>query len=248
MNRIEESLFGNIKKSLEPESSSSSPKDSVASMPVPPSVPKTEESPSTQGLDNVFDIRNLIIFILLIFFILAFLGINVFNILGGSIQTLVDLGGGYFQNVLKAFGYSTGTALNKTSEIAADIAKTGVDIADGAVQNIGDLLISTDDQHNIPAPIPPPQPSTPSIPPTSLEDSIQKSQSSNADMNEPSPDSSENPIQKPITSEKMNWCLIGEYNNKRGCVSITESEKCLSGQVFPSQQMCLNPTMTANPA
>jgi len=241
MNRIEESLFGNIKKSLEPESSSSSQKDSI-SMPVPPSVPK-EETSSTQDLNNIFDIRNLIIFILLVFFILAFFGINIFDILGASIQTLVDLSGGYFQNVLKAFGYSTGTALNKTSEVAADIAKTGVDIADGAVQNIGDLLISTDDQHNIPAPIPPPQPSMPSV---SLEDSIQKSQSSNADMNEPSPDSSENPIQKPITSEKTNWCLIGEYNNKRGCVSISDSEKCLSGQIFPSQQMCLNPTMTAN--
>jgi hypothetical protein len=61
--------------------------------------------------------------------------------------------------------------------------------------------------------------------------------------NQPSPDSTTNPIQNPISSGKANWCLVGEYQGKRGCISITDSDKCLSGQVFPNQQMCLNPTM-----
>jgi hypothetical protein len=61
--------------------------------------------------------------------------------------------------------------------------------------------------------------------------------------NQPSPDSTANPIQNPITSNKTSWCLVGEYQGKRGCVSITDADKCLSGQVFPNQQMCLNPTM-----
>jgi len=44
----------------------------------------------------------------------------------------------------------------------------------------------------------------------------------------------------------MNWCLVGEFNKKRGCVPVADETKCLSGQVFPNQAMCLNPTLTAN--
>jgi len=53
-------------------------------------------------------------------------------------------------------------------------------------------------------------------------------------LNEPSPDTSEDNIQKSLTSAKTKWCLVGEYKNKRGCVDISESDKCLSGQVFPN--------------
>jgi hypothetical protein len=65
---------------------------------------------------------------------------------------------------------------------------------------------------------------------------------------QPSPDSTTNPIQNPISSTKASWCLVGEYQGKRGCVSITDADKCLSGQVFPNQQMCLNPTMGNPPS
>ena len=57
-------------------------------------------------------------------------------------------------------------------------------------------------------------------------------------------DNSENPIQKPISSGKSGWCLVGEYANKRGCIEVSETDKCMSGQVFPNQKMCLNPNIT----
>ena len=62
-------------------------------------------------------------------------------------------------------------------------------------------------------------------------------------LNQPEPDDSTT-IQKPITSDKAKWCLVGEYKNKRGCIEIGEHEKCMSGQVFPEQQMCLNPNVS----
>jgi hypothetical protein len=63
---------------------------------------------------------------------------------------------------------------------------------------------------------------------------------------EPKPDKSENPIQNPVTSSKKNWCLVGEYQGRRGCIEIKDQDKCISGQVFPEQKMCLNPTLTPN--
>ena len=45
----------------------------------------------------------------------------------------------------------------------------------------------------------------------------------------------------PISSNKNGWCLIGEYENKRGCIEVDDSEKCMSGQVYPTRQACVNP-------
>jgi hypothetical protein len=54
------------------------------------------------------------------------------------------------------------------------------------------------------------------------------------------------PIQNPISSGKSGWCLVGEYQSKRGCVEIGANDKCMSNQVFSSKELCLNPTFTPN--
>jgi hypothetical protein len=68
----------------------------------------------------------------------------------------------------------------------------------------------------------------------------------NSHLSDPQPTPAESPVQKPITAGKSQWCLVGEYKEKRGCIEIDEHDKCISGQVYPSQKMCLNPTMTPN--
>jgi hypothetical protein len=152
------------------------------------------------------------------------------NILGNIAKSTSDIVISVSERILDALGYSAGTALNASSNVAADVLKTGVDLTDGAVQNIGNLLIGEDNAK------------------PSLEKSVQEKKpeppKESEPPKEPSPDTSENPIQKPISSDKSNWCLIGEYQNKRGCIEIADSDKCMSGQVFPSQKMCLNPTWT----
>lgn len=180
------------------------------------------ENNNSGSLDQVFvfDFKTILIFFLLAFLILTFLGINLFTILGNSVQDLSNVFGPFFKNFLKSLGYSTGTVINESSDAVSDIAKTGIDIVDGSAKDIGNLLISSA---------------------ASVETGKEKEKPK---YTEPTPDDSTNSIQKPISSEKSNWCLVGEFQNKRGCVAITESDKCLSGQIFPNQAMCLNPTLT----
>jgi len=61
----------------------------------------------------------------------------------------------------------------------------------------------------------------------------------------PVPSTSTNTIQNPISATKAGWCLVGEYNGTRGCIEVNDSSKCLSGQVFPTQQLCINPANSA---
>lgn len=47
-------------------------------------------------------------------------------------------------------------------------------------------------------------------------------------------------IQSAISSNKASWCLVGEYEGRRGCVTVKDQSKCMSGQLYGSQQDCLN--------
>ena len=213
-----------------------------------PAVPDSmlSSSDSTNNMSINIDSQSILILLLFFFLILSVLGINLLNILGNFLQSLSEIFGPIINQFLNALGYSAGTALDKVSDVTADTAKIGIDIADGALNNIGGLLKGSvpspeskpesDSDQNPPPP--PPPPSEPSKEPPS--------EPSKEPPSEPSPDTSENTIQKPITSDKWNWCLVGEYQNKRGCIEITDTDKCMSGQVFPSQKMCLNPTWTPN--
>jgi len=42
---------------------------------------------------------------------------------------------------------------------------------------------------------------------------------------------------------KSKWCFIGEEKSVRNCVLLNDSQKCMSGDIFPSKDICINPNM-----
>ena len=42
---------------------------------------------------------------------------------------------------------------------------------------------------------------------------------------------------------KTKWCLIGEEKGVRNCVRLNDSQKCMSGDIFPSSEICVNPNL-----
>lgn len=172
--------------------------------------------------------KNFIIIVLLVILVLSLLGINVFTIFGNLLQQLINIFNPVVSKGLSDLGYASGTVIDKSSDVVADTSKVGIDILHDTVQSVGDLLVKASgkevgSEKNIDIAI--------NQPPTIVPKN-------------PSPDATTSPIQSSVASSKNKWCLVGEYNGARGCVSITDEDKCLSGQVFPTQQMCLNPTMT----
>ena len=169
--------------------------------------------------------QTIIIGILIFLLVLSFLGINLLTTTGNLLESISDIFGPIFNQILGLLGYTTGTVINKSTDIVTDTAKIGIDLTGGAVHDVGDLLINSTKYQKLDNKIN----DAPKITP------------------EPQPDKTENPIQNPVTSSKKNWCLVGEYQGRRGCIEIEDQDKCISGQVFPEQKMCLNPTMTQNP-
>ena len=182
-------------------------------------------SDSTGGINN-----KTIIIVLLVLLSLSFLGINILTILGDLLKTIVSILGPLVSQILSIFGYTTGSILNKTADVVGDVAKTSVDIAEGSVQSVGTILKDASRAH------------VDSRATNSLDNVLNVSSSAPAPaQGQPTPTPGENPIQKPIASGKSGWCLVGEYEGKRGCISVNDYDKCLSGQVYPTQDQCLLP-------
>ena len=157
-----------------------------------------------------FDWKMFFIFLLLIIVILTYFGINVLHIFGDAIETGLSNLSPSFKSFFGLVGDSTGSAINNAADITAGAAKAGIDVAEGTVQSVGNIIIGDEAVGHGP----------------------RKSY-------DPQPDAPEDPIQKSLASSKTKWCLVGEYQDKRGCIDISESDKCLSGQVFPNEEMCL---------
>jgi hypothetical protein len=45
------------------------------------------------------------------------------------------------------------------------------------------------------------------------------------------------------SSNKKGWCLIGSYEGIRSCSRVGEADTCMSGDIFPSQDICVNPNI-----
>jgi hypothetical protein len=204
---------------------------------------------STTNESHIFN-KNSLIIILIFLLIFSFLGINFLNIIGNFVQNVINLFRPLITGILSLFGYTTGVIIGKSADLATDVAKTGIDITHGTLQSVGDLLINSSQGNINPLAIQQIQSSTgmPNLQ-QSQQLQVQPQQPKlvplpiELALKQPQPDTTTNPIQKPISSGKSNWCLVGEYQGRRGCIQVSEQNKCLSGQIFPNQQMCMNPAI-----
>ena len=60
--------------------------------------------------------------------------------------------------------------------------------------------------------------------------------------NQVEPDNTRSSIQ---TTGKAGWCFIGKDQGFRTCSEIGVNDGCMSGDVFPSQEICMNPSLRA---
>jgi len=212
------------------------PMESETQTPIPANKPAEQD---------MFSGNNMVIIVLLTLLILSFIGINVLAISGNLLNELAKIFGPTFTHLAAMFGYSTGELINNTADVAADATKLGVDIAEGTAQDIGNLIKAAsqggmDEKQRNELDRLLKSPNCPS--------SVKKALEKPAKSGDAKPAKSDDAIQKPISSQKSKagWCFVGDYEGTRGCVELDEHDKCMSGQIFPSQKMCLNPTYTAN--
>ena len=165
----------------------------------------------------------------IIFFVFALLGFNIFTILSKSTDEATSI----FRPFIKWFASIvlalTGQVIDVTAEGAKKVVNTGAAVVDKGAE-VTDKTLT-----NIQSVVSPDTSST--ITPTFIPNPQKR------DMNNSSYEADDSTSSIQQGNNKAGWCYIGEDRNVRACAKVGYTDTCLSGDIFPSQEICMNPTL-----
>ena len=193
---------------------------------------------------------------IIIILVLAFLGFNIFVYLAKGTQDITNFFAPIISKILAAFAMVTGQVINTTATGAKAVVNTTADVIDSGltgVQNVtqeatdfvsqnttqGKKAGSTVGGTRLPNAIP-----TADV---MQNNTLNKAlNSSNVKQNigqthEYVADDSSSSIQK--TQSKAGYCYIGEERGHRSCMRVNENDRCMSGEIFPTNEICINPSL-----
>lgn len=205
--------------------------------PVPVAVPEPMSANSSQ-VDSAkddddsgwfdFSLKKIVVIII----ILLFLGFNVLKMSGEGLDSL----GSVFKSLFGSLGLSIGDTIKKTVDNTAKGSKDVIDVAknaaDDAVDDTEELLTGKqkkeheknkkDNENLAKAVDEPPKPKQ---------------------TQEVVPDDAGSSLQQSKGAGKAGWCFVGEDRGFRSCVQVGINDDCVSGDIFPSKDICVNPSL-----
>lgn len=202
-------------------------------------------NPVSLGQNPVFTWQNIAILILVVLLIFSFLGINLLTVLGNAIEGIGNTLLPILERILNILGFSLGSLLNFTGDFVEDVGTKTLDLANDGIHGVTGVFMNdpnykrdgSTSMMNNPSSLAPVQNPV-------LDQAIQQGSYSGGGGATVAPSNASSPVQTSIPAvNKGQWCLVGEYNERRGCVAIDQNTKCMSGQVFPTQNACMNPNI-----
>jgi len=153
----------------------------------------------------------------LVVIILALLGFNLFSHLGNLTDNIKD----FISPITNIIGNKTGKALETTTLTTAQGIKGIGNVTGNIIESGLDVV-----KHDLDG---------------AKNDTTQISDPLIVDE-EPEPDTTDSVIQ---TTPKTGtgYCYVGEDRGIRSCVKINKNHKCMSGDIFPTREICINPKL-----
>ena len=178
---------------------------------------------------------------LLIILILAFLGFNIFVYLAKGTETINSIFSPIISMFSGIFGDTVSQVVNVTAEGTKKIVNSTAGVIDAGLSDVQQIVPNKASSSVSSVPVTKNQPDLMSN--NSLNKALNTSQSSQNPNNEYQADEASSSIQS--GSPKSGWCYIGEDRGFRTCAEVGPNDKCISGDIFPSQDLCVNPSLRA---
>jgi len=177
---------------------------------------------------------------LIIFLILAFLGFNIFVYLAKGTQDIAS----FFAPLLEKIVGATGNVAGQVVNVSAEGAKTVVGGTAGAI-NTGLTSVQNVTPNNASGSVKSqPVQNTMQQPDIMANNTLNKSLNSQKQGQGQTDDYLANEASSSIGgSGKAGWCYIGEDRGFRSCAQVGVNDECMSGDIFPSQEICVNPNL-----
>jgi hypothetical protein len=171
----------------------------------------------------------------IIFFVLSFLGFNIFVYLAKGTQTISEI----FKPVVERLSYLLGITTLQTINVSAkgtqSVVNATTDVINtslNSIENTTQVNQSRQTQNN----------SHPDITQNNTlnqalnNTTSQRQQSGGEDYHADDSTSS-------IQLGKAGWCYIGEDRGFRSCAEVGVNDTCMSGEIFPTNDVCVNPNL-----
>jgi len=200
------------------------------------------------------NIKNIPLFLwIIIILILALLGFNIFIYLAEGTQGVIN----FFKPILAILGLTTKNIVDVSLEGSKQIVTGTANIYDKTATTIQNKLDSVGPTVNTSINSstasttlnndPYPSSSNNAIDDAqanSLNKALNSAQSDNNNSNvDYEADDSSSSIQMGGSSSKAGWCFIGTDKGIRTCGEVGVHDTCMSGDIFPSHEICINPTL-----
>lgn len=178
---------------------------------------------------------------ILIILFLAFLGFNIFVYLAKGTETLNSVFSPIINMFSGVFGNTVGQVVDVSAEGAKAVVNTSANVIDTGLSEVQKITPNNAKSSVSSVPVTKNQPDVMSN--NSLNKALNTSQSSKNPNNEYEADEASSNIQS--GPPKSGWCYIGEDRGFRTCAEVGPNDKCISGDIFPSQDLCVNPNLRA---
>jgi hypothetical protein len=196
---------------------------------LPPSIYSSDVPDSGTGFWNTLKNINMTTWIIIVL-ILAFLGFNVFTYLAKETDTATSI---FAPLITKIFG-SAVQVVDVSAEGAKAIVNETAEVLDTGLTSVqhvaskvkGSALETTS--------------------PTTEQTPLNKALNSSSSKKQEEPDYQADAANSSIQGGgKSGWCYIGEDRGFRSCAQVGVNDSCMSGEIFPNQEICMNPTLRA---
>lgn len=180
---------------------------------------------------------------IIIIFVLALLGLNIFQYLAKGTQEVSDTFKPLVDGVLALFAHISSIFVGVTAAGSKTIVDGTANVLDAGLSKIENKAASIQEKTS------PSSLKSQSVQPktdntmdnNTLNTALNRSKASQPQNSDYEADSAGSSIQ--ASSGKAGWCYIGEDRGFRSCVEIGKSDKCMSGDIFPSNEICVNPNL-----
>jgi hypothetical protein len=209
-----------------------------------PSIPDLSSSTtsSTSGEGILDSIKNMNATTwLLIILIFTFLGFNIFVYLAKGTEQLNNIIGPIVDFISSFFGKVTGQVIDVSAEGGKAVVSTTAEVVNTGLTAVQDITPNKASSSVSSVPVTQNQPDIMSN--NSLNKALNSSQSKQQSNNDYEADEASSSIQS--GPPKSGWCYIGEDRGFRTCAQVGVNDKCMSGDIFPTQEICINPNLRA---
>ena len=162
----------------------------------------------------------------LIILVIAFLGFNIFAVLGDATTGTNRI----LHPILSTLGYSVGETVKQTANIASKGVKFGANVATNTVDSAVNIMEKSIESNDV------------KFNRVDKDTPFIVNSKAKRIFPAPEPDDATSSTQR-NQKGKSGYCYIGEDRGFRSCIKMEDNDKCMSGNIFPSEEICLNPAL-----